>query len=102
LLKAKQPVPAPSGRLIRAFARTGRLSATETQSGGQSRLPFGNPWNLALETIKRLVATLLSLLVISPGHAMEIKAMGDQWILSGPVVAGNYDAVESSLSSNRK
>jgi len=55
-----------------------------------------------LETIKRLVATLLSLLVISPGHAMEIKAMGDQLILSGPVVAGNYDAVESSLSSNRK
>jgi hypothetical protein len=29
---------------------------------------------------------------------MEIKVMGDQLILSGPVVAGDYEAVESSLS----
>ena len=73
---------------------------TEAQSGGQSRLQFGNPGNLGLETVTRLVATLLSLLVISPGHAMEIKPMGDQLILSGPVVAGDYDAVASSLSFN--
>jgi hypothetical protein len=28
---------------------------------------------------------------------MEVKPMGEQLILSRPVVAGDYDAVESSL-----
>jgi|GEM_PF-5435162 len=97
-MKAKERVPAPWDRSIGALGRAGGLSVTEAQSGGQSRLQLGNLRNLGLETVQRLVATLLSLLVISPGYAMEIKPMGDQLILSGAVVAGDYDAVESSLS----
>jgi hypothetical protein len=52
-----------------------------------------------LKTVKQLVAALLSLLVMSRSHAMEIKVMGAQLVLSGPVVAGDYDAVEGRLSS---
>jgi hypothetical protein len=51
---------------------------------------------------RALIPTLLPLLVVSPGYAMEIKVTGDQLILSGPVVAGDYDAVESSLSFKPK
>lgn len=36
---------------------------------------------------------------MSPAHAMEIKVMGDQLILSGPVVAGDFEAVESRLTA---
>lgn len=97
-MKAKERVAAPWGRPIGALGRAGRLSVTEAKSGGQSHLQRGNPGNVGLATVKRLVATLLSLLVVSPGLAMEIKPMGDQLILSGAVVAGDYDAVESSLS----
>jgi len=46
-----------------------------------------------------LVAVLLSRLVASPGHAMDIRVMNDQLILSGPVITSDYDAVESRLSS---
>src|SRR6516162_10790293 len=98
-MEAKKRVAAPWGRPIGAFGCAGRLSVTEAQSGGQSRLQLGKPGKVGLATVKRFVTTLLALLVGSPGHAMEIKPMGDQLILSGPVVAGDYDAVESSLSS---
>ena len=97
-MEAKKRVAAPWGRPIGAFGCAGRLSATEAQSGGQSHLQLGKPGTVGLAIVKRFVATLLSLLVVSPGHAMEIKPMGEQLILSGPVVAGDYDAVESSLS----
>jgi hypothetical protein len=73
-----------------------RLSVTDGQSGGHNS---GSRGKVGLATVRRLVVTLLSLLVVSPGHAMEIRPMGEQLILSGPVVAGDYDAVESSLSS---
>jgi hypothetical protein len=33
------------------------------------------------------------------GNAMEIKVMDDQLILSGPVVASDFDAVESGLTA---
>ena len=99
LMEAKKRVAAPWGRPIGAFGCAGRLSVTEAQSGGQSRIQLGKPGKVGLATVKRFVATLLSLLVVSPGHAMEIKPMGEQLILSGPVVASDYDAVESSLSS---
>jgi hypothetical protein len=36
---------------------------------------------------------------MSPAQAMDIKVMSAQLILSGPVVAGDYDAVASRLSS---
>ena len=53
--------------------------------GGRSRLLF--------------VATFLFFLLMLPAHAKDIRVMGDQLILSGPVVAGDYDAVPSPLSS---
>jgi len=45
-----------------------------------------------------LAAAVLSLAVISPGQAMQIEVAGDQIILSGPVVAGDFDLVESRLT----
>lgn len=59
-----------------------RTIALRTRGAGERR--FGDR--------KRLVATFLSLPIMSPGHAMEIKPMGNQVILSGPVVAADYDA----------
>jgi hypothetical protein len=47
-----------------------------------------------------LGAILLSCLPASPGNAMQIVVTADQLILVGPVIAGDYDAVERSLSSN--
>ena len=44
-------------------------------------------------------AALLSVLIMSSGHAMGVRVSGDQLILSGPVIASDYDTVESSLSS---
>ena len=99
-MEAKKRVAAPWGRPIGAFGCAGRLSVTEAQSGGQSRLQLGKPGKVGLATVKRFVATLLSLLVVSPAHATEIRPMGEQLILSGPVVAGDYEAVASSLSFN--
>jgi hypothetical protein len=52
-----------------------------------------------MDKVKQLVAALLSLLLVSPGHAMEITVASDQLILSGPVITDDYDAVESYLSS---
>ena len=80
LMEAKERVAAPWGRPIDAFGCAGRLSVTEAQSGGQSRLQLGKAGEVDLETVKRLVAALLSLLVMSPGHVMEITSMGDQLI----------------------
>ena len=45
------------------------------------------------------LAGLLSVLVTSQILAMDIKVMGDQLILSGPVVAGDFEAVESRLEA---
>jgi ROS/MUCR transcriptional regulator protein len=47
-----------------------------------------------------LVAIPISGLATSVGHAMAIVVAGDQLILTGAVVAGDYDAVESNLSFN--
>jgi hypothetical protein len=44
-----------------------------------------------------LAVATFSLLTL-PAHAMDIKIIGGQLILSGPVVAGDYDAVASRLS----
>jgi hypothetical protein len=44
------------------------------------------------------IAWLLILSAMPPGKAMEIKVVGDQLILSGPVVAGDFEAVESRLA----
>jgi hypothetical protein len=52
-----------------------------------------------LKTAKPILAAFLSLLVVLPALAMDITVVGDQLILSGPVVSGDYDAVESRLSS---
>jgi hypothetical protein len=52
-----------------------------------------------MDKVKQLVAALLSLLLVSQGHAMEITVTSDQLILSGPAISGDYDAVESRLSS---
>jgi hypothetical protein len=46
-----------------------------------------------------LAAALVSLFISPTGHAMEIKALGDQLILSGRVVAGDTEAVESRLNT---
>jgi len=47
-----------------------------------------------------LVTTVVSCLVTSPGHTMEIVVAGDQLILAGAVIAADSDAVESNLSFN--
>jgi hypothetical protein len=45
------------------------------------------------------VAALLSVLVTSPMRAMDIRVIDDQLILSGPVVTGDFEAVESRLTA---
>jgi hypothetical protein len=54
------------------------------------------------ERVRRplLVAIPISGLATSPGHPMAIVVAGDQLILAGPVISGDYDAVESNLSFN--
>jgi hypothetical protein len=69
------------GNLLRTLARPKAMEA----------------WSLA--GLRELVAALLSVLVMSPGHAMEMTVTGEQLILSGPVITGDYDALESRLSS---
>ena len=51
-----------------------------------------------LKTAKLLVAAVL-LFVMSPDHAMEVRVSGDQLILSGPLVAGDFEAVETRLTA---
>jgi hypothetical protein len=46
-----------------------------------------------------LIAVLLYLVVGSAARAMERRVVGDQLILSGPVIASDYDAIASLLSS---
>jgi hypothetical protein len=45
-----------------------------------------------------IIALLLSVLAASSGYGMEIEVSGDQLILSGPVVARDYDEVANTLS----
>ena len=49
-----------------------------------------------------LVALPISGLATSPGHTMTSVVAGDQLILAGPVISGDYDAVESNLSFSPK
>jgi hypothetical protein len=45
------------------------------------------------------IAWPLILFVTPPGNAMEIQVLDDQLLLSGPVVAGDSEAVEGSLTA---
>ena len=50
--------------------------------------------------LRRLaIAGLLILLVMPAGNAMEIQVLGDQLLLSGPVVVGDSDTVENRLTA---
>ena len=54
------------------------------------------------ERVRRalLVAIPISGFAAPFGHAMTIVVAGDQLILTGPVISGDYDAVESNFSFN--
>ena len=48
--------------------------------------------------LRALITTASSELPIPPGYGMEIEVSGDQLILSGPIVARDYDEVANTLS----
>ena len=60
--------------------------------------PHCGKFRVRLRSRPLVLAALLSVLVTSSIRAMDIKVMDDQLLLSGPVVAGDAEAVESRLT----
>lgn len=63
-------------------------------AGEHSRSVLHHPW------LVLVVATIAGLVLPSLARAMEITVIGDQLILSGPVVAHDHDAVVGTLAAN--
>ncbi len=56
-------------------------------------------WNMQRMKLAYLV-TALSIVLASAGEAMDAKVLGDQLILSGPVVKGDLDKIRGALAAS--
>ena len=59
-------------------------------------------FRVASRLLRLALAGLLVLVLMSTCHAMEIRVMDDQLLLSGPVVAGDSETVEDRLIAQRQ